>query len=173
MSFILAAQRQPETVVSAFEKYYEYVAAHAGDFPSGAFALASSDWYFDFNDHRCPHDAWFESLTVSEPSSGDQNDQRRTEITLKLLGAYHDRFITFQYSEVIGYSISAPSSAKRGLGDWGYDEFRLHPDGHLIHEIEWAGFPHEEESRWLIECSDIHFDWLPVEPAEKNRMRRI
>jgi hypothetical protein len=47
------------------------------------------------------------------------------------------------------------------LGDWLYDEFTLSPDGHIIHEIEWAGFPHDEGSRWIIEASDIEVQWIP------------
>lgn len=167
MSFILAAQREPETVVAAFEEYRDYVTAHASQFPPGALALASSDWYFDPRDHRCPHDAWLEDLVISEPSTGARNEQRVTEIRVKLLGAYQDGFIELRYLGVVGYCLSSPS-ALRGIGDWRYDEFRLHSNGHLVHEIEWAGFPDEDGSRWLIEASDVEFTWNPNQPAEQD-----
>jgi hypothetical protein len=76
------------------------------------------------------------------------------------LGAYHDGFIELFYPRVLRYSLCSPSSV-RGLGDWRYDEFRVAPDGHLIHEIEWAGFSRGEGSRWIIEASDLEFQWLP------------
>ncbi|MCP5522441.1 MAG: hypothetical protein H7A46_12930 [Verrucomicrobiales bacterium] len=160
MAFILSAQREPDFLGAAFEHYRAYLAAHAEAFPAGAFALATSDWYFDFRDHRCPHDAWLESLSVNEPASGERNECRATEIRVRLLGAYHDGFIEFRYSRVFRYTMAAPA-AERGLGDWLYDEFRVSPDGRVIHEIEWAGFGEGPESRWLIEASDVEFEWIP------------
>jgi hypothetical protein len=168
MSFILTAQREPETVAAAFEGYRDYVTSNAARFPPGALSLASSDWYFDPRDHRCPHDAWLEDLRISEPSTGARKEQRVTEIRVRLLGAYHDGFIELRYFGVIRYSLFSPSSV-RGIGDWRYDEFRLHSDGHLIHEIEWAGLPGEDSSRWLIEASDVEFGWNPNQIAEPQR----
>ena len=165
MSFILAEQRKPETVVASFERYRSYLAANADRFPPSALALALSDWYFDPRDHRCPHDAWLENLAISEPAAGDRNEKRVTEIRTRLLGAYHDGVIDLHYLGVISYSLSS-SSVGRGLGDWRYDEFRLHPNGHLIHEIEWAGFPGEAGSRWLIEATDVDFEWRPCHLAK-------
>lgn len=152
---------------AAFESYRDYVVSHSAQFPPGALVLASSDWYFDPRDHRCPHDAWLEDMTISEPATGDRNEQRATEIRVRLLGAYHDGFIELRYSGVISYSLSSVS-AVRGIGDWRYDEFRLHSNGHLVHEIEWAGFPGEDGSRWLIEASDVEFKWNPKQIAEQN-----
>ncbi|MBI3555166.1 MAG: mechanosensitive ion channel, partial [Deltaproteobacteria bacterium] len=86
--------------------------------------------------------------------SVERMELRVTAIRVRLLGAYHDGFIELFYSRVIRYSLSSPSSV-RGLGDWLYDEFRVAPGGHLIHEIEWAGFPRDEGSRWIIEASDV------------------
>ncbi len=160
MSFILSAQRKPETILSAFEQYRAYLASIAASVPSGAYALATSEWYFDPRDHRCPHDAWLESITVAEGRLEDRSDQRMTTIRVRLLGAYHDGFIELVYSPVIRYSLNNPSSM-RGLGDWLYDEFRVAPAGHLIHEIEWAGFSPGEGSRWIIEASDVEFQWIP------------
>jgi hypothetical protein len=159
MSFILSAQREPETIVTAFEQYSAYVARNAASFPTGAHALATSEWYFDPRDHRCPHDAWLEGITIAEPATGERSEQRVTAIRVRLLGAYHDGFIELFYPRVLRYSLSSPSSV-RGLGDWLYDEFRVTPDGHLIHEIEWAGFPRDGDSRWIIEASDVEFQWI-------------
>jgi hypothetical protein len=161
MAFILSAQR--ETVVGAFEQYRAYLASKAATCPRSAYALATSDWYFDPRDHRCPHDAWLESITITEPATGKRSEQRGTTIRIRLLGAYHDGFIELSYARVIRYSLTSPSS-ERGLGDWRYDEFRVAPGGHLIHEIEWAGFPREEGSRWTIESADIEFQWIPRSP---------
>jgi hypothetical protein len=157
MSFILAAQRDADAVV-AFNRYREYLNANAAAFPRGALDLAKSNWYFNANDHRCPHDAWLESITISEPARGKRNEIRSTAIRVRLLGAYHDGYIELFYPHVLRYSLNAASST-RGVGDWGYDEFRVAPGGHLIHEIEWFGF--EDGARWVIEASDVEFQWIP------------
>lgn len=159
MSFILTAQRNEDCAL-AFDRYRSYLATSQQSFPPGAYALAISDWYFDFRDNRCPHDSWLESVTVTEPAGGERSKQRRTAIRVRLLGAFHDGQIELFYPRVFRYSLTAPSCIQ-GLGDWHYDEFRLSPAGHLIHEIEWAGFSRDEGSRWIIEASDVEFHWMP------------
>lgn len=160
MSFILSAQRERGTIVTAFEQYRAYLASNATTFPSRAHALATSEWYFDPHDHRSPHDAWLESITIAEPATGTRSERRVTSIRVRLLGAYHDGFIELFYPQVIRYSLASRSSV-HGLGDWLYDEFRVAPGGHLIHEIEWAGIPRDEGARWIIEAPDIEFQWIP------------
>ena len=49
---------------------------------------------------------------------------------------------------------------KNLFADWRYDEFRLSPAGHVLHEIEWAGAP-SVEARWLIEASDVQLTTYP------------
>lgn len=159
MSFILTAQRD-EDCTTAFDRYRRYLATSQQSFPSSTYALATSDWYFDFRDHRCPHDSWLESVTVTEPASGERSEQRLTAIRVRLLGAFHDGHIELNYPRVLRYSFSSPSCIQ-GLGDWRYDELRVSPTGHLIHEIEWAGHAHHEGSRWIIEASDVEFQWIP------------
>jgi hypothetical protein len=161
MSFILAAQRD-KNCVESFARYREYLADSRYDFPQSAHALAVSDWYFDFNDHRCPHDAWLEKLELIEPDDNEHGEMRRLAIRIRLLGAFHDGSIELFYPRVFRYSLDGPSCVE-GHGDWRYDEFRISPSGHLIHEIEWAGKPNEKEARWIIEASDVEFTWIPNE----------
>jgi hypothetical protein len=157
MAYYLSTERNKD-VVEAYRRYQEYLRQHEHEFPPGAFALGTAEWYQDPNDHRCPHDGWLENLVISE--AADTNKKRTTTILIRLLASHHDGYIEFSYPEVYGYKFESPSCA-RGLGDWRYDEFRLLPDGHLIHEIEWAGFPKSEGARWIIEASDVIFRWIP------------
>jgi hypothetical protein len=108
----------------------------------------------EFEDHRSPHDAWLESLSIAEVP-GDENFKRITNIRVLLLGAYHDCYIEIFYPHVFRYDLQSPSSV-RGLGDWRYDEFTLSPNDHVIH-----GFTYDEGSRWIIEASDIQVQWIP------------
>jgi hypothetical protein len=161
MAYILAAERhRPEPEASRLWKEYEgYLKSNAARFPPGALALATSDWYFGFFDHRAPHDAWLEEATFAEPATGERNELRSLNLRVTLLGAYHDFILEFFYPEVFSYTLSNPATGG-GHFDWRYDEFRLSEDGKLIHEIEWAG-PPGYAGRWLIEASDVQFTARP------------
>jgi hypothetical protein len=159
MTYILSAQRNLEDPGEAkrlWDLYRQYLRENAAKFPPGAFSLANGDWYYGFADHRAPHDAWLESATFAEPASGERNEVRHVSLRLRLLGAYHDRWLEFFYPKVFAYEMSSQGT-EAGHGDWLYDEFRLSPNGHLLHEIEWAGRAGSNGSRWLIEASDVEF----------------
>jgi|SRR5438105_6386782 len=163
MAYILSAQRDQggPQALELWREYERYVRSNEAVFPPGAYALATSDWYFGFSDHRAPHDAWLEWAKFEEPASGQRGEVRHLSLRVRLLGAYHDVYLEFFYPKVYAYSLSN-STSDRGHSDWRYDEFRLSPNGHLLHEIEWAGSP-GIEAHWLIEASDVEFSVLPRE----------
>lgn len=115
--------------------------------------FATEPWYSDPNDHRCPHDAWLETLEVSEPAEGQRKEIRKKSIRIRLLGAYHDGYIVFQYSDVKKYSLNS-YSADIGHGDWLEDRFSISKSGDLVHHIKW------ERGDWLIESSLVTYEWL-------------
>jgi hypothetical protein len=160
MTYILAEQRDAD-VVAAFANYASYLRDDEKQFPPSAYTLATSDWYFDFNDRRCPHDSRLESAVISEPSAGSRDELRFCTITVRLLGAYHDGHIEFVYPNARCYRLSMEHLGQ-GHGDWRYDEFRLGGDGRVIHEIAWATFG--TTGRWIIEASDVHHKWTPKSP---------
>lgn len=165
MTYILAEQRHaggPPEFNAAFARYRGYLAANAQVFPSGAYELATSDWYFDFANHRSPHDAWLEEAAFTE---ADSDRGRVVRLTIRLLGAYHDGHIVLEYPEVFGYAFEGDRLAP-GHGDWRYDEFRLAENGHLIHEIEWARAG--ATARWVIEASDVRYAWVPAGGSAKR-----
>jgi hypothetical protein len=91
-----------------------------------------SDWYAGPEDHRCPHDAWVEAVTISETASGDRHEKRELEIRMRLLGAYHDGIIEFTYKQVENYSLQA-LKASGGHGDWLRDEVEERDGSIQIH----------------------------------------
>ena len=157
MAFILSDQRALD-VDEAFRRYGEYLERRRHDFPRGAYTLATSDWYYNGDDHRCPHDAWLESMTLSEPAIGSRQEIRTVSMQVRLLGSYHDGHIELRYPRVFAYDLHL-DPALDGHRDWRYDEFRLTDNGNLLHEIEWSS--RGAVGRWLIEASDIEFAWLP------------
>ena len=161
MTFILAAERSgsPSSVGKAFDDYRAYLQQHEDRFPPGAYALATSEWYYDCENHRGPHDAWLEQCLVQE-DRGEESGVRSVTLELKLLGPYHDGHIVLRYPEVVSYDL-AVDTGMGGHRDWRYDEFRISDAGHLIHEIEWAG--PKKTGRWLIEAIDVEYSWEPIE----------
>ena len=155
--FILNAERDHDPVGS-FQRYKEYLQDNQCRFPKSAYALANSDWYMNFTVHKCPHDAWLESIRINESSSGENHEERGVSITIRLLSAYHDGYIEFHYSQVFEYKLHS-FSLSRGHRDWRYDEFRVDDENRLVHEIEWSG-PFDTGS-WLIVASDVEFKWMP------------
>jgi hypothetical protein len=147
--YILAPERDldPE---GAFQRYEEYLRQAEGRLPAGALALATSDWYFDFTDHRAPHDAWLLSASLNETGAGERNEERLLSLRVRLLGAYHDLELEFYYPRVFSYKVEG-NAVERGHCGWRYDEFRLNDVGQLVHEIQWWGAT--RSTTWLI-CSD-------------------
>lgn len=160
--FILAAQRHSERAKSAAAEYEAYLAANRERFPPSAIALAMSTWYYDFRDHRCPHDAWLEEMRLEESATGARFENRTVALRVRLLGAYHDRRIEFYYPQVYNYELTL-GRGQHGHCDWRYDELRLSDGGHVLHEIEWAGA--HDTGRWLIEASDVEFSSHPIHPV--------
>ena len=119
MAFILADQRGND-VGESFRLYQEYLRANESFFPKSAYALATSDWYWDFTISGCPQDGWLQRLLINE--TAERN--RTVEITIELLGPYHDGVIEFHYPKVYGYRLEA-RDPKMGHRDWRFDEFRL------------------------------------------------
>ena len=155
---------------SRHDRYREYLAANHDRFPPAAFAFAVADWHLNPSDHRCPHDAWVDSLTIVEPSTGDRSERRGLEIHVRLLGAYQAGYLNLAYSGVRSYALDSSATDTRlssviGHGDWLIDEVRLSKSGHVLHEVEFSGGGH-----WLIECDDIGCDWvqLSVPPMPPN-----
>jgi len=118
-----------------------------------------SDWYAAPEDHRCPHDAWVEAVTISETASGDRHEKRELEIRMRLLGAYHDGIIEFTYKQVKNYSLQA-LKASEGHGDWLRDEVEER-DGSILHTVLLAN------GRIQIEAREIEYKWTgsPNDPA--------
>ena len=121
MAYYLSSERN-QNVVEAYRRYQQYLRQHEHEFPPGAFALATAEWYQNPSDHRCPHDGRLENLIISE--TADSSKERVMNIRARIVAAYHDGFIEFFYPRVFAHVLEGPSCIG-GLGDWLYDEFRL------------------------------------------------
>ncbi len=172
MAFLLTAELDAEKRPhEAYRRYQAYLTSVRDTMPPGAYALATSDWYFNSEDHRAPHDAWLEALSIGEASldaSQPADQHRGVTITIRLLGAYHDAHLEFSYRDVSRYRLdfATPHHPRHpGHRDWRYDEFRLAPGGRVEHEIEWWGS--RPTGTWLIEAADVEHRYLPLPEASR------
>ena len=146
-------------VESRFAQYFEYLRSVESRLPTNARQFAAASWHYDHQDHRCPHDSWLETLTITEPSSGTRHEIRSVSILIRLLGSYHDGHLELRYENVRHYSVAHNSSVRKlpassGHGDWLIDEISVADSGSLVHEILFRG-----GYKWKIESEEILADW--------------
>jgi len=113
---------------------------------------------FDMHNPRCLHDSWVNAIVVDEKGSGDREEYRSIEITMKLLGSYHDGVHVITYQHVKGYSLSASQThrlaAAVGHGDWLIDELIISSDNLLYHEVHFS-----EGAHLAVFCEDVSYQW--------------
>lgn len=151
-----------QAFLGRFNNYFEYLHSIKDQLPASAYMFATSEWHYNHEDPKCPHDAWLEHITISEPSSGGRRQVRSTEILVVLLGAFHNGYIEIRYKQVNRYTVTLlPARDNRGYGDWLLDEIHLSENGLVVHEIVFV------HGRWLIECEDIVYKWKPFSTVAK------
>lgn len=144
--------------------YLQFVRENADKYPPNAWGFALASWHYDTRDSRCPHDSWIESISIKEITQQDSNSNSRIiNISIKLLGAYHDGFIVLHYTNVRNYKMDLSQCVVRGVqlrghGDWIVDEVLPAKERGVVHEIKF-----EAAGSWLIECADILYSWQPID----------
>lgn len=155
MGYILGghSNENVEEFRDRFRRYYEYIESIKHLLPSSAYSFATAPWHYNYSNHRCPHDAWLETVTIQDQQhqTRDEASKWTTIIHVRLLGAYHDGYIELTYKNVQSYLLENHGS------DWMTDEVRLSAKGLIEHEIVWLG------GRWIIECEDIVYEWKPFD----------
>jgi hypothetical protein len=89
-------------------------------------------------------------LTLDAEVCADED--RGMNLTMRLLGAFHDRILTFKYFNVTECNFEIKKNGKHNCGDWLYDEFDIVEQGLVSHEILWRlGKP------WKIVSERVEF----------------
>jgi hypothetical protein len=165
VSFIveLPEDCSPDEQRDAFRAYEEYLRSLRGIMPNSALDFAQAVWHYDPSDHRCPHDAWVEQVTLRETGAGERQATRTLDIDLRLLGAYQDGHLELRYLSVSRYALGRPSphQAFAGHGDWLTDELTAFtgPSGcvTVLHRMRFSG-----GAAWEIEAQDVQWAWRPL-----------
>lgn len=116
--------------------YKEYIVRNKHILHESLVELVESDWYFNWVDHRCPHDSWVKKINIC-------HDLSKVSIEIELLGAYHDLKLFYRYEDVFCYSIINEGNSKEI--EWDIDEFMLFEGGVTGHSIRFTN-----DVNWLI-----------------------
>ena len=134
------------------DQYFEYVESIKHSIPSHVYDLASDKSNYDLSSHTSLHDAWLESICISEPASGDRSEVRGVFIKARYLGPFHDLHIELDYSNVIGYEIiKTGSDTSCGHGDLLMHEFYIDDRNYIFHEIIFSN-----NSQIKIKCENVN-----------------
>lgn len=137
--------------------YEDDVAEIAERLPSKAREFALAPWHCDANDPRCLHDAWIETVDIKENSSGARHENRKSEISIRLLGAYHDRYLKLRFIDVRRYSMGQhPGRPSVAHGDVLEDAISLAEESYILYSL------HLEFGGIQIEAKDIEFLEEPI-----------
>jgi hypothetical protein len=151
----------PTEIRTIFESYKAHLEAIRDRLPIQVYEFASAPWHYDGGEQGL-HDSWVESLLIEELSSGSRHQKRSLQIRVKLLGAYHDRYIELTYKKVRKYKLKAIKDkdvpmSNIGHGDWLYDEFDVSRKGLVIHKVRFRS-----GSTWQINCRDLEVNFIPI-----------
>ena len=149
-----------------FAAYKAYLAGIEHQLPLHVAAFARDSRYYALDTPETLHDAWLESLTVTEPATGDRHQERQTQVELRCLGAFHDRIHVLTYTGVRRYAFSG-NSVGAGHGDLYTHEVRLAADGVGVeHELV---FVRHRSGVWeatiLVECAEFTHRMIPFPVA--------
>lgn len=134
-------------------EYHSHLTRILQELPQPTQRFVGAGWYHDPRSHDCPHDAWLMGTVLNVDARGD----RRRDIRITLLGAYHDRQIELLYTGVTEMRVSLAPAKGRPI-EWVCDEFDVTGDSLVIHEILW-----DTGEIWMITASCVDFDIKQVE----------
>lgn len=171
MKYLAHPADDPRKVLAGIDRYCAYLESVRHGLPAEVFELASPSWRFDFTDHRCLHDSWVEKVSIDERSSQRSTERRSVEITIRLLGAFHDGYTTLRYEGVTAYQIflnrmpndGRPAAPVAGHGDWMVDELRLDDAGAVVHEILLSN-----ADTWQITCEMVRYSTTIPGPSASS-----
>jgi hypothetical protein len=145
----------------ACREYRQHLDLIAPRLPAATKSFVAAPWYHDWNHHDCPHDSWLMNLSIGVEDA--KNKKSALSLKIVLLGAYHDRILTFEYRNVLECNFGIQNATKQNMGDFLRDEFDVFDGGLVSHEILWQfGTP------WKIVADQIYFLASPIVDSKES-----
>ena len=123
-----------------FENYFKKIHDIKKHLSDSVFTFASAIENYDSSSHHSLHDAWLESLKITELAKGSRSENRSINIEIDFLGAYHDLHILLKYENVSSYNLQKnnnpilPPFVCIGHGDLLVHEFSI-DEPNFVHEL--------------------------------------
>lgn len=119
-----------------FNQYYEHLKSIKDKLPEHVYEYAIVSEHYDLSSPHTLHDSWLEYINIKEKSSGERHEIRHSQVEIKLLGAFHDKFIFLHYDHVLAFKTDDPQNLEKGYGDLLFHEFHYCDEKDcVIHEI--------------------------------------
>jgi hypothetical protein len=148
-----------------FDAYAAYLTRIEDRLPPHVAAFARDRRYYALDTPETLHDAWLESIAVSERATATRSQDRQTVVEVRLLGAFHDRIHVLSYSGVRRYAFSG-HRVGAGHGDLYTHEVRLSAGGDALeHELLFVRRGRAWEATLVIECLDFTHRMVAVPEA--------
>jgi hypothetical protein len=157
----VATKPEKSLRVALWAGYEDALASIASRLPAHARKYALAAWHCDVTDHRCIHDAWIEAISVVESGTGPRKEKRGMGIVMRLLSAYHDRYLILKFPGVSRYRIEHPLSEEKRRSDVAHgdvldDSIQLTSNGTLLYSMRM------EFGSIEIEAKDVEFSQIPI-----------
>ena len=123
---------------TSFDGYFDYVESIKHRLSEHLYAFASVASRYDLASKGSLHDAWLQSLRVEIDYGRENAAAQPSQITVILLGPFHDRLHTLKYTDVRWANLDLQLLGDDRKRDVLCHELRWE-DGLLQHEFEFDG----------------------------------
>lgn len=140
-----------------FDKYLAHLETFKNQLPFKVYEFASAPWHYDMDSHQALHDAWIEDIVMVENYPCESKKSRHMDITIKLIGPYHDYILVMEYKHISGYqNILYPTQDNNRYYDLLLDEMTPVEDGTFRHCLYMVN------GDIIIEAQDFNYQWFEL-----------
>jgi hypothetical protein len=149
-----------------FDKYLEHLEAFKSQLPDKVYEFAHAPWHYDVSSHQCLHDAWIEEIVMTENYPPESKKTRHTDLTMKLIGPYHDFILVMEYKGIAGYqNMLYPGQDSNRYYDLLMDEMTPSKDGAFKHSIYMV------RGDIIIEAQDFNYQWFELSDEDYQDLK--
>ncbi len=122
-----------------FDDYFEYIESIQKKLPINVYKFASNWDIYSLESRSSLHDSWLLNISIEELRDNPKKRFDSCNISVILLGAFHDRKICLKYLNVSKYLLNSDlSSDSAQEKDLTVHEFRLNQNNQIEHEIQFS-----------------------------------
>ncbi len=141
-----------------FDDYFEYIDSIQKELPINVYKFASNWDMYSLESRSSLHDSWLLNISIEELRDNPKKRFDSCNISVTLLGAFHDRKICLKYLNVSKYLLNSDlSSDSTQEKDLTVHEFRLNKNNQIEHEIQFSN-----DSSLEITFADMDYEEVKI-----------